>query len=103
MILDEGQSRFFLDPNVSLLKLDETESSWLEAIFKVCENLAGGLNTNGISSLESSPELEEELWNEQLKYSLILEVKFRTRTSKAKWSKQISNEGFEVGVRFDSD
>ena len=65
IILDEGKSRVLLNPKISLLKLDDGESSfkwceWVELVFD--EDLEGKLNDDNDdgSSLGWVVDLKEE-------------------------------------------
>ena len=61
MSLWEEKSKVLLCPAIFFNELyDETEGRWLELVFKVGEDLVGGINAGGRSSLGWLVDLEEE-------------------------------------------
>ena len=51
MILWEYKSKVLLDPKIFFELSDEIEDRWLDPVFKVGEDLVGGINAGSMSSL----------------------------------------------------
>ena len=62
MILDEGESKVLLSPEIFFEFEYEIEGRRLELVFKAGEYLAGGINVDGRSSLRLLVNLKEEEW-----------------------------------------
>ena len=63
----QEKSKVILGPSIFFDGLDnETKCRWLEPVLKSVQDLVGGLSADGMSSLRSLANLEEEWWDEWL-------------------------------------